>query len=255
MVMGVLSGIVSTLLLGAGSLVWRHRTHLSLLRTTLWPRGTVRVSFSAVLRVKDDDRYVLVGTTIPGFFGPPGGVVKFQGPVPALDQLGFHEQRADRHRADMRDDLRGFVPARSLVGFVRWFATGSSRETGTECLRRELVEELVDDDGVPLLHVPALSFALVRTAIEGPRCVVRQPYRQLRRVEVYDLVLDDEPAARFRRQLLDLADDPDTPTVRCATRTEITTGWTGTTPIAPHAAYLFGGRKLLPDPPPLPFLT
>src|SRR5262245_40217381 len=117
MVMGVLSGIVSTLLIGAGSVLWRHRDHLSLLRVTLWPRGQVRVSFAALLRIKDDDRYVLVGaSTRPGFLGPPGGVVKYRGSAATLDRLGFHEQRTGGYRADRRDDLRGLVPARSLIG-------------------------------------------------------------------------------------------------------------------------------------------
>jgi 8-oxo-dGTP pyrophosphatase MutT (NUDIX family) len=255
MVVGVLSSIVSAILIGGASLVWRHRDNLSLLRTTLYPRGLVRVSFAALLRVKDDDRYVLVkSNTRPGFYGPPGGVFKYHEAATAtLDALGFREQRFESRRRHMRADLRGFVPARSTVGFVRWFERGEDRETATECLRRELAEELAEAGGHALVGaVETLTFRRVRTVIEGPRRVPRQTFRQLRRFEVYDLAVTDEASARFRRQLMDLSDDPDAPTVLCATATEMATGWCGPSPISPHSGYLVGPKKLLPDLPPMP---
>ena len=255
MVVGVLSSIISAAVLATASLLWRHRLHLALLRTTLYPRGLVRVSFAALLRVKDDDAYLLVNsTTRPGFHGPPGGVFKYHDSADdALDHLGFREQRLESHREHMREDLRGFVPARSALGFVRWFATGCDRETGPECLRRELSEELegaLGDD--QLGDVRALTFKRVRTVTEGPRRVPRQSFRQLRRFEIYDLAVTDEASARFRRQLIERSRDPSIPALLRASSAEIAAGWCGATPIAPQSAYLFGPRKLLPDLPPMP---
>lgn len=253
MVVGVLSSIVSAILIGGASLIWRHRDHLSLLRTTLYPRGLVRVSFAALLRIKDDDRYVLVkSSTRPGFYGPPGGVLKYhEAATAALDALRFREQRFESRRPHMRADLRGFLPARSTAGFVRWFVTGEDRETATECLRRELAEELADAGGQGLLgDVAALTFRRVRIVMEGPRRVPSQSYRQLRRFEVYDLAVTDEASARFRRQLIDLSDDPQT--VQCATAAEMATGWCRASPVAPHSGYLVGPKRLLPDLPPMP---
>jgi 8-oxo-dGTP pyrophosphatase MutT (NUDIX family) len=255
MVVGVLSSIVSAILLGGASLLWRHRAGLGLLRTTLYPRGLVRVSFAALLRVKDDDRYVLVASsTRPGFYSPPGGVFKHHGSaLPALDALGFREQRFETRRPYMRADVRGFVPARSAVSFVRWFVRGEDRETATDCLRRELVEELGGTGGPSLVQdIRGLTFRRVRVVMEGPRRVPRQSYRQLRRMEVYDLVVTDEASARFRRQLLALGDDPEVATVTCADGQQIMSGWCGTRPVAPHSAYLIGPKRSLADLPPMP---
>jgi 8-oxo-dGTP pyrophosphatase MutT (NUDIX family) len=255
MVVGVLSSIVSAILIGSVSLVWRHRHNLSLLRTTLYPRGVVRVSFAALLRIKDDDRFVLVeSSSRPGFFGPPGGVFKYhESAIPTLDALGFREQRFESHRAHMRADLRGFVPARSAAGFLRWFVRGDDRETATDCLRRELVEELGDAGGPDLLRdVERLTFRLVRVVVEGPNRVRRQPYRQLRRFEVYDLSISDEASARFRRRLIDLGGDRSTRVVLCVTGAEMATGWCGKSPVSPHSGYLLGRTRFVPDLPPMP---
>lgn len=243
MVVGVLSSIVSALLIGGVSLLWRHRGNLSLLRTTLYPRGLVRVSFAALLRIKDDDRYVLVeSSTRPGFYGPPGGVFKYhEAAIPTLDALGFHEQRFEQRRDHMKRDIRGFVPARAAAAFLRWFVTGEDRETATECLRRELVEEL-DDPGRPGWgsDVGSLTFRHVRTVMEGPRPVPNEHYRQMRRFEVYDMVVTDETSARIRRRLIDMSRDPATGATLCTNATEIATGWCGDTPLTPHTAYLVG---------------
>jgi hypothetical protein len=257
MVLGVVSSLVAAMLVTVVSVVWRHRSGLSLLRTTLYPRGLVRVSFAALLRVKDDDRVVLMGTsTRPGFYGPPGGVFKYHaGATLALDDLGFREQRLESHRAHMRADLRGFVPARSVAGFVRWFVAGADRETVTECLRRELAEELIEGNGHGLVDdIQGLAFRCVRVVMEGPRRIPGQSFRQLRRFEVYDLAVTDEPSARFRRRLIELSNDPAVGTILCANGAEIAAGWCGSAPIAPHSAYLLGSTKLLPDLPPMPLV-
>jgi 8-oxo-dGTP pyrophosphatase MutT (NUDIX family) len=259
-VVGVLSSIVSAILIGGLSLVWRHRGNLSLLRTTLYPRGAVRVSFAALLRVKDDDRYVLVSSnTRPGFYGPLGGVFKYhESATAALDELGFREQRFDSRRMHAKADLRGFVPAWSAAGFLSWFQRGVDRETVSECLRRELAEELgtgqLDEVGGTDLasDIDALTFRPVRTVLEGPHRVPRQPFRQMRRFEVYDLAVVDEVSARFRRRLIDLSADPSTRTLLYASVAEMTNGWCGTSPVAPHSGYLLGRRRLVPDLPPVP---
>jgi hypothetical protein len=258
MVVGVLSSIVSAILIGGASLVWRHRDNLSLLRTILYPRGLVRVSFAALLRVKDDDRFVLISSnTRPGFYGPLGGVFKHHdSAIEALDALGFREQRFPARRENMRADLRGFVPARSAAGFLRWFVAGEGRETAAECLRRELAEEL-DALGAPDLadDIAALTFKPVRTVLEGPRRVPGQAHRQMRRFEVYDLVVIDEASVRFRRRLMDLSDDPSRQMIVCAIGAEMATGWCGTAPIAPHSGYLVGSRRFHADLPPVPGLA
>lgn len=253
MVLNVVSGLISTALLAAAAVVWRHRGRLRLIPLSVVGRGDVRVSCAALLRLRDDDQYVLVVSgSRPGFFGPLGGVFKFdEGATAALDRSGFRGQRLGDRRDRVRADLRGFVPARSLFGFLRWFESGSDRETATECLRRELVEEL---DGVAEVDadVGELRFTLLRVVVEGPRRVPGERYRQLRRLEVHDLAVDDEPAARFRRLLLDLARDPAVPSLLVATPDEVAAGWAAGHPLNSHSGYLILPRKSLPDLPPMP---
>jgi ADP-ribose pyrophosphatase YjhB (NUDIX family) len=255
MAVNVVSSLVATLLVAGATVVWRSRHDLSLLRATLYPRGIVRVSFAAVLRVKDDDRFVLIRTsTRPGFFGPPGGVFKHHADATAaLDAVGFRAQRFSSHRDNMHADLRGFVPAGSLGRFVRWFVSGADRETAAECLRRELAEEVAGHIDATLAGAIAeLAFRPVRTVMEGPRRVPGQSFRQLRRFEVYDLATADPASARLHRRLIELGKDPAVTTILGADSSQIAAGWCGNTPIAPQAAYLFGTTKLQPDLPPMP---
>lgn len=249
MIVGVLSGIVSASLLAGLSVVWRHRDHLALLRTTLYPRGLVRMSFSALLRVRDDDNYVLTwSTSRPGFYGPPGGVFKYvESASGALDGLGFRNQWSDSRPTHMRGDLRGFVPARSVSRFLRWFAADADRETAAECLRRKLAEELGPEGGRSLTDgLRGVTFTPVRVIIEGPHRVPHQRHRELRRFEIYDLAVD-EASAHVRRRLLAMSGDPAVTSAKSVTGTEIISGWCGSTPIDPHSDYLLGLRKLMAD--------
>lgn len=255
MALGIVSSLIATLLLAAASLAWRNRHHLSLLRAGFSSRGTVRVSCAALLRVKDDDRYVLIElSSRPSFFGPPGGVFKYRPDATGdLDAVGFREERYRRRQDEMVRDLRGFVPARSLARFVRWFVAGTGRESAAECLRRELSEELRGHlDRRTAADVARARFRPLRTVMEGPTRVPGQSSRQLRRLEVFDLGIDDDASARVRRHLVELGQDPAALAFLCATSAEIMAGWCGRMPIAPHAGYLLGGRRLQVDLPPMP---
>jgi hypothetical protein len=210
----------------------------------------LRVSFSALLRVRDEGRYVLFHTSWrPGLFSPPGGVFKYFDPAgPQLERLGFREQWISTRREVMKRDLRGFLPARSARRFRRWFESGAYREDAAECLRRELIEEL-GEVGYPQLAAEArgLTFAHVGTTYEGPFPVPGKAYRQLRRFEVHDLVATTGGGARLCRELLDLGRDPQVETVVCATAEEIAHGRVPGGLIAPQSALLAYSRKIHAD--------
>ncbi|MEO3812655.1 hypothetical protein ABGB17_26945 [Sphaerisporangium sp. B11E5] len=223
-------------------------------RGVLNPR-TVRVSFSALLRIRDDDGYVLFHIrNRPGSYGPPGGVYKYFPPAARLlDGLGFRQERFTSEAERARADLRGFLPGRSVRPFLTWFAGGAYREDATECLRRELEEEL-EEVGLPALaaEVPGLAFAHHRTLVEGPYNVPGRPYRQLRRFDVYDLVTTDGAAAWLWQRLIEAGAAPSTREVVRATEQEILHGRCGAALIAPHSAYLVGAlRKRQSDLPPM----
>lgn len=219
------------------------------------PTTTLRISFGALLRIKDDDGYVLFHSpNRPASYGPPGGVFKYYEPFSRwLEKLDFQEDRFDSQHDRMRFDLRGFLPARSVRGFLRWFHGGAYREDVSECLHRELVEEL-GEVGLSGLSgdVRGLSFASVRTVVEGPQPVPGKPYWQMRRFEVHDLVTASEWATRLRARIVEAARDPGAADVIRATAAEIVRGRCGRALVAPQSAFLIGSARKGPDLPPLP---
>jgi hypothetical protein len=224
--------------------LWLHRQHLLLCRYVLRPRLRIRVSVAALLRVQDDDGYILFHSPLrPGHFGPPGGAIKYTPPGrTALERLGF--QAEPRTLPDQRDDLRGFIPASSLPRFARWLRSGDGRESATECLKRELREEL-SEVGHPELEdsLGDLVFLPVRTPIEGPRRVAGQPYHQIRFFDIYDLDCTTPAAQALRQTLLDIAGDPSDTGVIRVRREDIEWGRHRVGFILSHAAFLFGSRK------------
>ena len=214
----------------------------------------VRVSFAAILRIRGDNGIVLFeARSRPGAFTPPGGVFKYFGPATdLLDRLGFLADRWTERESDMRNDLRGVLPARSVPEFLRWFESGAYRETAQECLQRELAEELTEV-GFPGLaaDVPNTGFNQLRTEVEGPSPVPGKPYRQLRRFEFHDLVCVNHRSIWLRDRILGLATDPQVRTVLAATTEDITHGRAGKVLIAPHTSYLTGGTRTRSDIPSL----
>ncbi|MFJ7218656.1 hypothetical protein [Amycolatopsis sp. NPDC098790] len=214
----------------------------------------VRISFSTLLRVTDDDRYVLFDSPKrPGAYGPPGGVVKFHPPaVRLLESWGFRPDRATAGAEKMRSDLRGMLPVRSLRRFQAWFATGAYRETAEECLRRELWEELAEV-GLSALrpHTRRLSFISVRTVLEGPSSVPGKDFLQLRRFDIHDVAMVTSDAVRLRRELVESGYDAERSGVICANYDDIAHGRLNRALIAPHSALLAGEARLAADLPPV----
>lgn len=217
-------------------------------------RTPVRISFSALLRVRDDDRYVLFHSpTRPGVCGPPGGVIKYFPPAAGLlDRLGFEQERIPPQAESAGWDLRGVLPSRSVRRFLAWFATGAYREHAADCLRRELAEESVEVGLGPVAeNLHEVGFSHVRTVVEGPSPAPGKPYRQLRRFEVYDLVTGNGVGLRIRERLVRAGAAEEHPEVVCASRADIRHGRLGRMLIAPQSAFLMGGVRLTPDLPPV----
>ncbi|MFJ1762954.1 hypothetical protein ACIOD2_21765 [Amycolatopsis sp. NPDC088138] len=217
-------------------------------------RHPVRVSYSALLRVTDDDRYVLFDSPKrPGAYGPPGGVFKIHPPaLRLLESWGFQPDRTTDGAERMRGDLRGILPVGALRSFQAWFATGTYRETAAECLLRELREELVEvglDAAGPLTG--SLVFTSVRTVLEGPTAVPGKDYLQVRRFDVHELALLDPAAVRLRRELVEAGRDDSCAGVICANYGDLAHGRLGRALIAPQSAFLAGPARLGPDLPPV----
>jgi SMODS-associated NUDIX domain len=214
----------------------------------------VRVSMSVLLRIKDDNRFVLFRLqSRPDSYGPPGGVYKYFPPAArVLDNLDFHEERASREPELTRSDLRGLLPAKAVPEFVRWFESNAYREGADECLRRELREEL-SEVGLPQLTaaIAHLDYTRLRTVTEGPHEVAGKSYRQLRRFDVHTIEMANGTATWFHRELVAASADTSVPSVTWATRADVEHGRQGTALIAPHTALLFRPDRVMQDIPPV----
>jgi SMODS-associated NUDIX domain len=258
MVTDFVSNLLAAAVATAVAVVWRSRGWLrgglEVGRAVMGRGRRIRVSYCAVLRVREAGRCVLFRSpSRPESFGPPGGVIKYRDNARAtLDRLGFVDELWPGREAEMRRDLRGFVPSGSVLSFQSWFRAGVDRESAEQCLRRELCEELVEV-GLPDLvpAVSALTFNPARAVAEGPRKVPGHDYLQLRRFEVYEIALDDSAAVDFVRRLIEAADDPHRRSVCCAGVEEMREGRCQAGLVAPHTVYLIGTRKLASDVPPI----
>jgi SMODS-associated NUDIX domain len=249
-VTGVLSSLLAAVIFAVGAFFWRYRKNRRLLRPALLIGKKVRVSFSVILRVKDDDCFVLFRASSRPSYGPPGGVFKY---YPAaqneLDNLEYQDEVRPKIVGERRRlDLRGFIPGRSTAGFRRWFNTGVNRESATEALRRELAEEVAEVGHAELAaNVGTLAFTYVRAVEEGPRREHGSGYLNLRRFEIYDLDTANESSLQFQRALVQLAHDDNSPRIICVDTTDISHGRSGDNLISGHSAFLFG-RKRFHDP-------
>lgn len=214
----------------------------------------MRVSLSALLRIRHDDQLVLFHMpSRPGSYGPPGGVFKYFHPATSvLDKLDFRHELSNRRPNPTKADLRGFLPAANLRDFLHWYSSGAYRETAVECLARELFEELAEV-GLPHLadSMRRTDFTHLRTVNEGPHEVPGKSYRQYRRFEVYDLVTADSNTLWLLQELVAAGADPTVPLVTCANGQSVRDGRHGTTLVAPQTAFLLGHMRVLPDIPPV----
>jgi hypothetical protein len=250
LLVGVVSSVIASILVFVGSVAWRNRKHRSMLSIILFPRGTVRVSVAVLLRIRVDENYVLFHTPrTPSTYGPLGGVVKFTSSARhALDGMKFRDEHQAANRASALNDLRGFIPAGTVGKFLRWLDTGVDREPAVECLRRELREELGEIGHPDLVeHVTALEFRQVRAVHEGPQEVPGKGYRQIRYVEVYELVTTNAAALKLTERLTAAGRSAIDPNVLLADGDEITNGRHDDKILGAQSCYLIRDKKLRQD--------
>lgn len=213
------------------------------------PSEDIRIAFSALLRIADGDKYLLIRNLHrPETFGPFGGVYKYlEDAQPTLDGFDFKPQ-VFGPGDDMRYDIRGFLPRKNLAKLVGWFSKQANRESFKECLCRELREELAEV-GVPRIQCPdGLQFRPVRTVREGPGPVPGEDYTQFRIFEVYDLHPVSTDTQKFVRKLFRAARRHKN--LLLANAKEIIRGRaTDGSVIGHHSGYLIGRKRIRPDTP------
>lgn len=162
--------------------------------------------------------------------------------------MKFRDEHQAANRASALNDLRGFIPASSVGKFLRWLDTGVDREPAIECLRRELREELGETGHPDLIkHVAALEFRRVRAVHEGPQHVPGKEYRQIRYVEVYELMTTNTAALKLTERLAVAGRSATNPNVLLADGDEITNGRHDDKILGAQSCYLVRDKKLRQD--------
>jgi hypothetical protein len=250
-VAAILAAVFALLFAPLGEWVLKKRKMLAL-RVRLWThlRGrSLRVSCSALLSIGSGSGYILARMLRRrDALGPFGGVHKSSLAASAeLYELGFVPQSISHPSAHaIAGDLRGFLPSEKLPDFLAWFHEGIHRESDSECLRREVREEL-HEIGLPDLapDVDHLEFRFVREVLEGPYFIQGDERWQVRIFRIYELDTDSLRSRQFRERLLDHTNT--TENLSLASRTEIRVGRVRGHAIGHHAGYLLGQRRIRPD--------
>lgn len=156
----------------------------------------VRYSISAMVRIQVDDKYLLIKNRHFGKHQPVGGALKR---LPHSEQtfrdLGVREDNMFAPDEINRGDLRVQVPAKSIPGFLDWYASGHGREIGPW---REFYEELVRPGIVSANVFPHIQVQHIRrhnTGIARARHVNDGARFECRIAEIFDLVPTEEQRA------------------------------------------------------------
>jgi len=229
-------------------LIEKRRT-LWLLRFLIYRRELeIRFSFAAIVRIEKDNRYVLLRNRHRReIFGPLGGVSKYYNTAVAeLDKLEVRPQFSVNDQI-MRNDLRGFLPAKHLSSLINWFEHTDERENAHECIKREILEELIEIDAPSdLVLSQEAKFQKIRSIYEGPHPVPHKSYLQFRIIEVYHFSNDNH----FTDELIRIS--PNIPDILWTDADAIRHGRTSSGfAISNHSEYLFSKIAQRPEHPPL----
>lgn len=246
------SGITEELIAsGIGSIIHKSFSSIRHLNLKIYkPDSDVRIAFSNILRLSNGNQYLLVRNLHrKETFSPFGGVIKFkENAAVDLDSIDFRHQIIGSTE-DMSNDLRGFLPRKNLTKMISWYNKRIDRESYSECLLRELKEEISEAKLPKHLVCPnKLSFRFVRRVIEKPQYIESIRCHQYRIFEVYDLYPMPEEYERFVLKLFKLEETNKNLLSVC--HEEIQKGRAkGGEVIGPHTQYLVGRKRNRQDDP------
>lgn len=179
----------------------REYIFLYILCNTKYRNKSIRLSVSYLLRIRLDNKYLLVKSSrIPGQFQPVGGVYKYYTAAQNfLDSIGAKPDTAYNYDDSLKNDLRIFVPAKNVLKFIKWFDKKEQRECSPE---REFKEELIDTG---LLKNEMLFKSLNTNLIKSEKCKIKYSQKlgcyELHIRDIYRLDLNSYQEEEFRNLL------------------------------------------------------
>lgn len=126
---------------------------------TTYRNKLVYFSFAYLFRLKFKDKYLLVKSSRANHFLPLGGVYKqhkgAKTKFKSLGILGIEDSDHMRLDESEKDDLRGYIPGKHIVKFIRWFKSREDRESDHW---REFYEEAIATGLLPEKNFPYVRF-------------------------------------------------------------------------------------------------
>lgn len=148
----------------------------------------IRLSFAYLIRIKVNNRYLLVrSNSRKNLFQPVGGVYHIDKPNEIKKQTGFYR---DDSPGDA-NDIRGIIKGNKIKKFIKWFNKNIDRESGPY---REFKEEMIDTGILPnnLFNEGNLKFSYCDSYYKGVYHDEHYNIKTLLRFDIYELILDKD---------------------------------------------------------------
>lgn len=244
--LGILAGLFVSLLTAA--IRYRHCLIAGTKSILFYANKDIRVSIAGILKIKQDNKYILIRShRRPEQFGPIGGVFKYHSlAIPDLERFNFRQDPAVDE--SMKLDMRGIIKGKYLLAFMRWFKSHKNREI--EPLTRELIEELNEISlEKEAESIQALQYNLVQTAHEGPYAVSGHNYMQFRYFEIYQFDIDDSRTKRIFDAII-ASEEQNTDIIAVTSEEILKRRADSGELIGTHCGYLIGEKASGPEPAP-----
>lgn len=176
----IISGVaIGPVLVGFRGLLWKPCLYVRLVWLAMRGRR-LRISFAYLIRVRVDDKYLLVRNERSGKYQPPGGVFQFRDPsIPARFDLGPDTALPNVPASDLRLIFKSPFSNFRLFDFLCWFKLRQQREVDAH---REFEEELIATGILPAAH---FSPSRTKMTVYGEHY---QGIRKSRKLNMYDYV-------------------------------------------------------------------
>lgn len=146
----------------------------------------VRFSISSLVSIEVNGKFLLIKSNRIDQFQPVGGVLKaFHAARTNLSNLGVKADSKIPIDQDSREDLRVFVPRRSIEEFVQWYLKGHGRESSPW---REFNEELIEGNILSFENFRVPAFDYIGRRAEGIRWTDHFQCFEVLIAEVFKLV-------------------------------------------------------------------
>ena len=144
----------------------------------------IRLSFAYLIRIKVNNKYLLVNSGHKrDLYGPVGGVYHIKKTDYVYNKLGFYR---DSTPGDF-NDIRGHILGKRVKKFVKWFESKIDREITPE---REFYEELVNSGILDIKIFGEPSIKYIKTHYKGVYYNERYQKNELLRFDIFELAIN-----------------------------------------------------------------